>query len=85
MGNCAISGGPFFYDGMYNVVEGVDKLIPVDVYCPRLPAKARGAPGSPVPAPEEDQRQALVVAMSATFPPGSPHLSPLLKTRSRRA
>jgi NADH-quinone oxidoreductase subunit B len=34
MGNCAISGGPFKLDFNYNVVEGVDSLIPVDVYVP---------------------------------------------------
>src|SRR6187455_2522193 len=31
MGNCAISGGPFVFPGQYAVVEGVDKLFPVDV------------------------------------------------------
>lgn len=39
-GNCAISGGPFVYPGQYAVVEGVDKLFPVDVYvagCPPRP------------------------------------------------
>ena len=38
MGNCAISGGPF-KEG-YNVVPGIDKFIPVDVYiagCPPTP------------------------------------------------
>ena len=43
MGNCAISGGPFVFPGQYAVVEGVDKLFPVDVYHPGLPAAAGGA------------------------------------------
>jgi len=39
MGNCAISGGPFVFPGQYAVVEGVDKLFPVDVFIPGCPPR----------------------------------------------
>jgi len=39
MGNCAISGGPFVFKGQYNVVEGADTFLPVDVYIPGCPPR----------------------------------------------
>jgi NADH-quinone oxidoreductase subunit B len=39
MGNCAISGGPFKCKNNYNVVEGADQFLPVDVYIPGCPPR----------------------------------------------
>jgi NADH-quinone oxidoreductase subunit B len=37
MGACAISGGPFKQG--YNVLKGIDRCIPVDVYIPGCPPR----------------------------------------------
>ena len=36
-GGCTVSGGPF--KGSYCVVEGIDKILPVDVYIPGCPPR----------------------------------------------
>ena len=40
LGNCAISGGPFAFEGQYSIILGADVFLPVDVYvagCPPRP------------------------------------------------
>ena len=39
LGGCATAGGPFKYPGQYGILEGIDKIIPVNVYIPGCPPR----------------------------------------------
>jgi NADH-quinone oxidoreductase subunit B len=57
MGACATAGGPF-KEG-YNVVSGIDKFIPVDVYITGCPPRPEALLHSIIKLQEQIERQTL--------------------------
>ena len=39
LGGCAVGGGPFKFPGHYGILEGIGKIIPVNIYIPGCPPR----------------------------------------------
>src|ERR1041385_3963779 len=65
MGACASSGGPF-KEG-YNVVAGIDKFLPVDVYIPGCPPTPQALIHGFIALQKKIEQQSLAVATSTPW------------------
>ncbi|MHB8626554.1 MAG: NADH-quinone oxidoreductase subunit B [Aggregatilineales bacterium] len=71
MGACASGGGPF-KEG-YNVVSGVDKFVPVDVYVPGCPPTPQALMNGLIALQKKIQQQSLAVAASVPWYSSGPN------------
>jgi NADH-quinone oxidoreductase subunit B len=76
MGACASGGGPF-KEG-YNVVSGVDKFIPVDVYIPGCPPTPQSLMNGLIALQKKIDRQSLKNVSWYTKEPSQPIPVPVL-------
>src|SRR5262249_25787142 len=70
MGACASGGGPF-KEG-YNVVSGIDKYVPVDVYVPGCPPTPQALLYGLIAVQKKIESQSLAVSASVPWYGGAP-------------
>jgi NADH-quinone oxidoreductase subunit B len=69
LGGCATAGGPFKYPGQYGILEGIDKIIPVNVYVPGCPPR----PEALIAGLLELKRQIIEGKITSTISPAVVH------------
>jgi len=68
MGACTVGGGPYFKYG-YNVVKGVDLVVPVDVYVPGCPPRPEALMEGIMRLQDKISRQTIARPKPATMAP----------------